>query len=63
MKNKETSSKRLTFQGLINVEQEKVPEKSRSKSKNRSKATSITRTGTIPTNRSSQPTSFVAPKI
>ena len=42
--NAEKNTKRLTFQGLINAEKEKVPEKSsRSRSRNRSKASSISK--------------------
>ena len=44
MINKDKSNRRITFQGVINAQLEKVPEKnSRSKSKNRSKASSISR--------------------
>lgn len=43
-KNEDKNAKRLTFQGLINAEKEKVPEKSsRSRSRNRSKASSISK--------------------
>ena len=44
MSNEVQSTKRLTFQGIINAEKEKVPEStSRSKSKNRSKVSSLSK--------------------
>ena len=55
MSNEATGRKRLTFQGVINAEKEKLPEKSsRSRSKSRSKASSISKSisGPMTSNRS-----------